>query len=141
MEKRIETDGWLLISKARHLMIEARKKELAPYGISPRLAHVAQGLYNLGGKATLAELAKHSERGRSTLSLQLTKMEKDGLVKKIRENPKSALKRFELTEKGVIAYKNAEEKRSVKRIMSVISDEELQQLTLILNKLIWEAEK
>ena len=92
-----------LIGKARHLMLNARQKELAPYRLS-RQAYILYILFHLGQKATLATLAKDSDREINTIFLQMTTLEKDGLVKKIREVPKSRLLRFELTEKGLDYY-------------------------------------
>jgi len=68
-------------------------------------------------------------------------MEKDGLVKKIRENPKSALKRFELTEKGLDTYLKCNKEKSINDIMSVLSEEELKQLILMLEKMTNKAQR
>jgi DNA-binding MarR family transcriptional regulator len=62
-------------------------------------------------------------------------MEKDGLVKKTREVPKSALLKFELTTKGSNLEKRCNIKASDKTIMSVLSEEERQQLISMMNKL------
>jgi DNA-binding MarR family transcriptional regulator len=67
-------------------------------------------------------------------------MERDGLVKKLRDNPKSVLLKYELTEKGINAYKLSNKMTSEKEIMSVLSEEERQQLISILKKVIGEAE-
>ena len=45
-----------LIGRLRHLMFNARQKELAPFRISPRQATILFILQNLGHKPTLAEL-------------------------------------------------------------------------------------
>ena len=130
-----------LIGRLRHLMFNARLKELAPYHISPRQSTIIFILYTLGHKATLSELAKRTDRKMSTLSIQLVRMEKDGLVKKAREVPKSAQKSIELTEKGVDLYKKSYDMKSVKEIMSILSEEERQQLISLLRKVISKAEK
>ena len=129
-----------LIGKTRHLMFWARQRELTPYHILPRQAYILFLLYNLGHKATLAELSRHSVRSINTLSIQMTRMERDGLVKKLRDNPKSVLLKYELTEKGINAYKLSNKMTSEKEIMSVLSEEERQQLISILKKVIGEAE-
>ncbi len=49
--------------------------------------------------------------------------------------------RFELTQKGIDTYLNCNKDKSVKAIMSVLSEEENQQLILILEKLVKKAEK
>ena len=144
MDERITRDisrySWLLIGRARHLMLEARQKELAPYNISPRQAYVVDILYNLGRKATLAELAKHVDREVNTLSQQMTRMESDGLVTKTQETPKSRLLKFELTEKGVTAYENSLKRQSIKKIMSVLSEEEKKTLIGMMQKVVAAAE-
>ena len=131
----------LLLGRARHLMVKARQKELTPYHISPRQANVLFILYNLGHKATLSELAKHTDRENNTLSIQMTRMERDGIVKKVRETPKSTLISFELTEKGIDTYNFVKISKTIKDIMSVLSEEERQMLIAILKKIIKKAGK
>ena len=131
----------LLLGRARHLMVKARQKELAPCHISPRQANVLFVLYNLGHKATLSELAKHTDREKNTLSIQMTRMERDGIVKKFRETPKSTLISFELTEKGIEIYEFAKQSKSIKEIMSVLSEEDRQILIALLKKIIKKAGK
>ena len=133
--------GRHLIERVRHLMFWARQKELAPFFVSPRQAYVLFILYNLGHKATLVELSKYTNRGISAISTQLTRMENDGLVKKVQESPKSHLLKFELTEKGINVEKRSNDMLSDKAIMSVLSEEERQQLISILSKLKNQAEK
>jgi len=130
-----------LIGKARHVMHKARQKELAPYHLSPQQVQILFNLYILH-KTTLAELARYSNRGINTLSDQMTMLEKGGLVKKVRETPKSTLLSFELTEKGLNTYNHTNErKKADKEIMSVLSEEERQQLISLLKKVIDKAEE
>jgi DNA-binding MarR family transcriptional regulator len=129
-----------LIGRARHLMLLARQKELSPYQISPGQFNVLFILHKLGHEATLAELASYCYRGISNLSTQLTRMEKDGLIKKFREAPKSTLLKFKLTKKGFNCYRKNNKVTSAKVIMSVLSEEERQKLISILKKIINKAE-
>jgi DNA-binding MarR family transcriptional regulator len=131
----------LLIGRARHLMLNARQKELSPYHLSSRQAYILFLLYHLGQRATLATLAKDGDREINTISLQMTTLEKDGLVKKIREVPKSRLLRFELTEKGLDIYNKSKNRKVDKAIMSTLSKEEREQLISLLKKIISKAEK
>ena len=130
-----------LIGRVRHFMNRTRQKELSPYGISPRQATVLFILYSLDRKVTLAELSKNTDRQINTLSLQITKMERNGLVRKVRETPKSALISFELTEKGKNTYKDTTKANSVEDIMSVLTEEERQQLISLLKKVVGRVEK
>ena len=128
-----------LIGEARYLMLKATQKELAPYQISPRQAYILFILYNHGHKAKLAELANHGERLISTLSIQIARMEKMGLVKKVREAHKTTLLSIELTEKGLEVCKNSNKMIADKEIMSALSEEERQQLISIMKKIINKA--
>lgn len=145
MEKATPRDSrWYVrhyIGQARDLMIKARQKELNPYHITPQQASILIFLYHLGHKATLSELSKDTGRGINTLSPQMTGMEKDGLVKKGREVPKSTLLSFELTEKGREIAQSTMRIRSVETIMAVLSEEERQQMISMLQKIIGKAEK
>ena len=96
--------SWHLIGKVSHLLFWVRQRELMPYNILPRQAYILFLLYNLDHKATLDELSRLTDRKTGTLSIIISRMERDGLVKKIRENPRSVLLKYELTEKGVAAY-------------------------------------
>jgi DNA-binding MarR family transcriptional regulator len=122
-------------------MLNARQKELSPYHLSSRQAYILFLLYHLGQRATLATLAKDGDREINTISLQMTTLEKDGLVKKIREVPKSRLLRFELTEKGLDIYNKSKNRKVDKAIMSTLSKEEREQLISLLKKIISKAEK
>ena len=126
----------LLIGKTRQLLFRARKKELDVYSITPRQAHVLTCIYELGEKADLSALAERTERNINTLSINMTKMEQAGLVKKIRDTPKSTKLRFELTETGFNIYQNVRKLKSAKTIMSALSEEERQQLIALLEKII-----
>ena len=74
----------LLLGRARHLMVKARQKELIPYHLSPRQAVILTFIKSLGDKAYLSEIAKHTKRNINTLSIQMTRLVNDGLVKKVR---------------------------------------------------------
>ena len=125
-----------LIGEARYLMLKATQKELAPYHISPRQAYILFILYNHGHKATLANLADHGERLISTLSIQIARMEKMGLVRKIRETSTSTLLRIELTKKGLKVCENSNKMIADHDIMSALSEEERQELIPLLKKII-----
>ena len=71
----------------------------------------------------------------------MTKMEKDGLVKKIRDIPNSIQFSFKLTEKGLSTYQNCMREESIQAIMSVLSQDECKQLISMLEKITAKAEK
>jgi len=130
-----------LIGRVRHYMNRAQQNELSPYNISPRQATILFVLSSIGHKTTLTELSKQTDRKINTLSQQITRMEKNGLVRKVRETPKSALISFELTAKGIETYKKSTKTSSVEKIMSALNEDERQQLIALLKKVATAAEK
>jgi DNA-binding MarR family transcriptional regulator len=125
----------LLLEKARHFMLYARQKEMAPYHVSPQQAHLLFILNRLGHRANLSELSKLCYKGIGTISLQISRMENDGLVEKIREAPKAKVFTIGLTPKGLEICQSTNRIKSDKIIMSILSEEERQQLILLLNKI------
>jgi len=108
---------------------------LSPFEITSRQAYTLYIMFQLGRKTTLAELAKYHKREVTTLSLHMTRMENDGLVKKARAKRKSRLLSFELTEKGIDIYHKSKEVNSIRDIMSTISEEKQRQLISVLEEI------
>jgi DNA-binding MarR family transcriptional regulator len=131
----------ILLSRVRDLMLDVREIELAPIDITPRQAYILLILYHLGHKATLSQLTKYNERQASTISVQMTKMEKAGLVRKVRKTTKSTLLIFEMTTKGLDTYYKSEKQTSEKVIMSALSEKERLQFIASLKKILNKAAK
>jgi DNA-binding MarR family transcriptional regulator len=131
----------ILISRVRDLMLDIREAELAKYDISARQAYILEILFKLGHKATLTQLAKYNEREANTISVQMTKMKKEGLVTKVRKSAKSTLLIYELTKKGLETYHQTKKQTSEKVIMSALSEDELQKFIMFLNKILAKANK
>ncbi|MFC1933125.1 MarR family winged helix-turn-helix transcriptional regulator [Chloroflexota bacterium] len=145
MEETISTDQefnlWILLAETRHTMFKVRKKELAFSGILPRQAHVLRIIHEFGDKVTLKEISKHISREVHSISEQTSRMEKKGLLKKNRELPGTTFTRFEITEKGLEALDLVIKRASIHTIISVLSEEERQQLRLCLEKLLSKAKE
>lgn len=131
----------ILVTRVRDLMLDIRQDELVPYNVSPRQAYILEILFKLGHRATLTQLAHYNEREANTISVQMTKMEKEGLVRKVRKSSKTTLLIYELTEKGLKSYQQTKKQTSEKVIMSTLSEEERQVLMALLNKILVKAKK
>lgn len=132
---------WLLIGKAHHSISLARQRELNQYHIPYRQTHVLRTILALGPKATLLAVAKGVDRKLNVIAKQAINMEKDGLIKRIKDTPKSNLLRLELTEKGLQVVKAASKSKSFNEIFSFLTEEERQQIKLILNRMSVKAEE
>ncbi len=125
---------WLLVS-LRRAGYKARAKELFKYGITPEEAAVLFVIKTHGYRTTPAEISRWLLRESHTVSSLLIRMEKKGLVKKVKDLERKNMVRVAITEKGQQVYDQADKRESVKKIMSVLSEEEYLQFKAYLVKL------
>jgi DNA-binding MarR family transcriptional regulator len=128
-------DLFLLMGQVSHFTQMVRRRELTQHHIAPQQLYFLRIIQELGAKATLAEVAKHADRKINAICRQSIIMEKDGLIRRVKDTPKSRLLRMELTEKGHEMLKISKESKSINSLYSVLSDEELQQTYSCLNKI------
>ena len=129
-------DLWLLIGHVSHSIILVRQRELRQYGIPVRQYQVLCSIQDLGPKATLSDLAKQVEREVNVISRQAVRMEKDGLITRSRDIPKSKILKLELTETGLHMVKIANRSKTIDAALSVLNKKERQQLASNLNKIL-----
>jgi len=125
---------WYLFMRTRDAMYRTRQKELQAIHISSREAAVLLIVVILGKKATIGRIARLAYREPNSLSAHTSRMEKDGLVKKVKLRDGRSI-RVLLTDKGRRAFEYAMKHESTNEIMSVLHEDEKQQLNLILHKL------
>lgn len=124
-----------LINHTGEAVFKVRKKELEKYGLSPRQTAVLFAIKNVSDKATSAEIARFLFREHHTVSGILNRMEKDGLVRKVKDPDRKGVTRIVLTDKGEQAYRESSKRDALHEIASSISEEEQEQLSLSLNKI------
>jgi DNA-binding MarR family transcriptional regulator len=121
-------DFFLLMGQINHFTQLVRRRELNHYHIAPQQLYVLRIIQELGAKATIAEVAKRADRKINAVCRQSIGMEKDGLIKRIKDTPKSRLLKMELTEKGLGMLKISKESKTINELFSVFTEEELQQI-------------
>jgi DNA-binding MarR family transcriptional regulator len=127
---------WMLLCQTRDAVSKARSKELRRHNISSQHAAVLFIVLQLGHKATPAEIARWLFREPHSISELIDRMEKQGLVKKIKDLHRKNQVRVELTEKGLRSYYNHSIfPGCIPQIISVLSEEERHQLISNLFKL------
>ena len=131
-------DLWLLMHDITHAVVLIRQRELTPYNIGDRQLWILHAIRNLGSKATINEIAKELDRKISVISRQTAMLENDGLIKRIKSKSKSRLLTIELTEKGLDMLKVSRESKRIDEILSILNEEERQQLHATLNKILAE---
>ncbi len=128
-------DLWLLFAHTRRAMFNARKKELSQFGITVEQSAILIGVYALGDMATASKLSRCLYREPHSISEHITRMEKKGLLRRVKHPHITNQVEVKLTEKGLNAYRKSAERKSIHNIISALSEEEQQQLRSCLGKL------
>jgi len=119
---------WWLMLLMRRIMYKARARELFQYRITPEQAAILFIVQAIGEKATPAEISRWLFREPHSVSGLLARMEKQGLVRKVKDLERKNLVRVVITEEGQQAYQQSTKRESIHRIMSSLSEEDRQQL-------------
>ncbi|MFC1871331.1 MarR family winged helix-turn-helix transcriptional regulator [Chloroflexota bacterium] len=132
---------WWLIRHTRWAMQRAREKELYHYQISNEDSAVLFAVRTIGDEATPAKISRFVMREPHTVSGQLDRMVKKGLLTKTKDFEKKNMVRVAITEKGQRVYEKAAKRESIHRIMSSISDSDCEHLFECLQTLLNKALK
>jgi DNA-binding MarR family transcriptional regulator len=132
---------WILIGDLHHKMVLVRQKELDEYNVSTRQLRILRLIESLGPEARLSKIAKTVQRKIDVISRQAVMMEKDGLIKRIRDKPKSRLLRLELTEKGQELLNNIHRSKGMNEVLSVLTEKERQGVYSALNRVMTKLNK
>ncbi len=126
---------WLLLLKVRRCISKTREKELSLYDVTPEQAGVLFIVQALNSRTTPAEISRLTFREPHTVSVLISRMEKKGLVKKVRDMDRKNMIRVAITEKGQQAYDQSTQRATIHNIMSALSEAEHQQLMWLLQRL------
>ena len=126
---------WAWILCVYDAMNEARKEELFKYNINRSQGSVLSIICTFGNEATLTQIAKRWFRKINTVSEIISRMEKQGLVKRVKDLKQKNRVRIVLTEKGIKASHHAIKREKISRIVSCLTKEERRQLRLCCRKL------
>ena len=126
---------WVLLHQTTDAISKARGKELTKYRISQMQAAVLFIVDVLGNKATVSEIARWLLREPHSVSGLVTRMEREGLVRKVSDLHRKNLVRVAITEKGRQAYYQSTKRESIHRIISSVTKQKRQRLALCLRTL------
>ena len=128
-------DLWVLLSRTYHVITRARDLELSHCGITREQAFTLFVIKMLGDQATPTAIAYHIYRQPNSVSELLKRMEKNGLITKGKNLQGKGRYVIRLTEKGQRACNDGAKRESIHRIMSILSDEQHQQVKSYLEML------
>ena len=131
----IETALWLLLMRTSRVIGRARERELLGGSVSAQGFAILLTILRQGVKATPAAISRETVLEPNTISQQLTRMEKDGLITRVKDLERRNQVRVQITEKGYYGFFKAAKRPITKKIMSVLSTEEKEFLWGVLARL------
>jgi DNA-binding MarR family transcriptional regulator len=126
---------YLLLAYTRDEMLRVRTRELASFSILPTQSSILMAINRLGDKATPTAIAQLIPRDSQTICGILNRMEKQGLLKRVKEPNNGKRTRITPTEAGQQAFQLSVKHESINRIVNSLSEEEQRQLESCLLKL------
>ncbi len=130
-----ENELWTLLSQAQHAAIRASETELRQLGVPQMHAEVLMIVKSSDGPVTPAEISRSLFREPHTISGLLTRMEKQGLVKRVRDLQRKNMVRIAITDKGEKAYRKLGDVNAIRNILSCLTPKEQENLKEYLVKL------
>jgi len=137
----IRLELYKLLIRTFHIMRRVRQHELNKYGITTRSSAVIDTALRLGEEATLSKVGQQLVLEEHSVSEQLSRMEKAGLIRKVRDPQLKNQIRIEVTEKGRELYEKSQDRKTVDYIMSVLTEEEQRNLWSTIAKIREQAVK
>lgn len=125
----------VLLHQASDAMVRARENELRQVGISRMQAAVLFVVEAAEGPVTPAEISRRLVREPNTVFELLNRMERDGLIRKVRDLERKNQIRVAITEKGEEAYHRSRKGKVLRKILSSLSREEQDNLRAYLETL------
>ena len=129
---------YALFDQTRETLFKAVELELSQYQMNSHQIKILYILYRNNDRMTLNELASESVREINSISALIARMQKKGLVKKVKNSSNERLY-VTLTDKGKDIYENTVTERSISLIFDVLSEEERIKLESMLLKLQYKA--
>jgi DNA-binding MarR family transcriptional regulator len=118
---------WALIAQAKDALLAARQREYNRFHIKNERRAVLFAIQNNGGQSTPSEISRFLFRKINSVSEMLKRMEKQGLIKKHKIPGKIGVI-VKLTDKGYRVFNQSLNNEMDKKILSVLSKKEREQL-------------
>jgi len=119
---------WVILHQTADAMVRAREKELELVGLTRMQVAVLFIVKAINGPATPAEISRWMFRESHTVSELLNRMERQGLVRKTKDLERKNQVRVALTDKGEEAFRQTSSLNVIKRILSCLSQKDLDNL-------------
>jgi DNA-binding MarR family transcriptional regulator len=128
--------SWLLIHQSHRMIEKCENAVLAKVGLTTRKQMVLLAMKNAPGPLTVSNIAYWCDRNPNGISTLVDRMEKDGLIKRVRDMSDRRAIRLALTQKGEERFEEADKlvRQLFKDIFAEFSEEELITLSEIMTR-------
>lgn len=130
-------NGWNLIHQTYDSIMQCQEKACSAYGLTAKQQAMLVAIKELPKPVTIKELADCFDRDSASITFIIDRMEKDGLVVRIRDLKDRRSLRICITPKGKIMLNKSAKAISdlADKTISVLSKEELESLTSLMEKI------
>ena len=134
-------DFWMLFHQTYNSIFKCEDKELAKLGITTQQHVILMAIKNGGEITTPTQLADWLDRNANSITLILDRMEKAGLVKRVRDVSDRRSLRIVMTDKGERTLKKSSKLswELIQKLLNSYSEKELQSMIHQLEKLRHQA--
>jgi DNA-binding MarR family transcriptional regulator len=126
---------WVLLRQARDAVHKVRDNELRQFGISSVQASILFIIQAIGHEATAAEISRWIFRRPHGVSMLLDRMQKKGLIKRVKSPERKNVSRIIITPKGQKALDESAKGACIHQVISTLNPEEQARLRIYLLKL------
>jgi DNA-binding MarR family transcriptional regulator len=128
--------SWLLIHQTSRLLLKSENATLAKIGLTRQKQAVLLAMKNAPGPLTITNIAHWIDRNPNGVSTLVDRMERDGLISRVRDMPDHREVRLVLTQKGEEGFKEGSKlfQKLFRDIFSEFSEEELVTLSAIMTR-------
>lgn len=119
---------WLLLEQTRNAIYKARELELEQYGVSTVQAGVMFVIHTMGGRTRPADIARWLVREPHSISGLLSRMENDGLLRRVPDPDRKNAVSIVLTDRGRDICLKTFQRESVKQILMCLEEGDRKQL-------------
>jgi DNA-binding MarR family transcriptional regulator len=116
-----EYELWVLLTQAYRALVRLRENELRSTGISMMQSGVLAIAKALDEPPTPTQISRWLCREPHTVSMLLRRMEKKGLIRRMKDTERRNSIRVILTPKGEEAYRRSRNRRELHRILASLS--------------------
>jgi DNA-binding MarR family transcriptional regulator len=127
-------DIWVLLENVNYTVRRGRERELSQFGFTLIQASVLRLLRQNPPGLSLTEIANSINREQNSVSSLISRMQKKGLVEKIKNTKKSGII-IRITRKGRQQYSETLDKTFLTAVVYALSEEEQEQFQFYLQKI------